>query len=513
MPSIPAARIAVRFPWFADESWRTRCRAALAAATPTPAEIVCLPPGPGTSANASPGPPVDLVVDFSTGPLEPHQLNPLPRLGYWTFVYGPGPELERIDPGLPEFIAGSRAAYVRLVQLTASNSAEVLREGSVKAVGHSLAATRRRLLEAIVDWPARLLKNPQPPLNPLTTVRLRQRGVLARIGLRALLPLAWIRNILTRIAREVTREQWAVGVIDAPVAQVCQSFDPTRIRWLPVPADGFLADPFGLTRADGTVVIMAEALSWREGRGRIVTLEWRADGEVTAPQDVLAFSSHTSYPQLIEHAGAIYCIPETLAQRRVQLFRADPFPNRWVPDTVLLENFAGADATVCRHDGCWWLFVGNHDDQDETKLFVFHATELQGPWRAHAANPVKCDLRSARPAGPLFLVDGILHRPAQDCSRTYGGAVVINRIERLTTEEFVERPVRHLAPAAQGPYPHGLHTLSGAGNVTLVDGKRHVVAPAALMAPVRLAARDLGRRLKRRAARPVRGDESSASLK
>jgi hypothetical protein len=92
-------------------------------------------------------------------------------------------------------------------------------------------------------------------------------------------------------------------------------------------------------------------------------------------------------------------------------------------------------------------------------------------------------------------VDGMLHRPAQDCSRTYGGAVVINRIERLTPEEFVERPVRHLAPAAHGPYPHGLHTLSGAGNVTLVDGKKHVMSVNMLMA------RLVTRRLKKRAAR------------
>jgi hypothetical protein len=93
---------------------------------------------------------------------------------------------------------------------------------------------------------------------------------------------------------------------------------------------------------------------------------------------------------------------------------------------------------------------------------------------------VKCDLRSARPAGPLFIMDGALYRPAQDCSVTYGGAVVINRVERLTPEEFVERPVRRLAPATQGPYPHGLHTLSGAGNVTLVDGKRHVLSAASV---------------------------------
>jgi hypothetical protein len=502
MPEITAARIAVRFPSYADESWRASCRAALTAATLNPVEIIDL--ATGTRAAE----PVDLVIDFATDPLEPGQLDPAPRLGYWTFLYGAEPE--RIDPGLLEFIGGSRAAYVRLVQLAGPDSAVVLREGSVKTVSHSLTATRKRLLDAIVDWPAQLLKHRARPLNPPPTVRVRQRAVLARIGLRALLPLAWMRNVLTRLAQEVTREQWAVGVIAEPVAKVWQSFDPARIRWLPVPAEGFLADPFGLTRDDGTLVIMAEALSWQEGRGRIVTFESRPDGHVTLPQDVFAFSTHASYPQLIEHAGAIYCIPETLAQRRVQLFRADPFPHRWVLDTVLLEDFAGADATVYRHEGRWWLFVGNHEDQDEAKLFVFYATELRGPWLPHATNPVKCDLRSARPAGPLFLVDGVLHRPAQNCSVTYGGAVVINRIERLTTEEFVEQPVRNLAPAAQGPYPHGMHTLSGAGNVTLVDGKRHVVSLATLFRP--RATRGLRSRTEA-ALRPTRDDETSTPVR
>jgi hypothetical protein len=77
-------------------------------------------------------------------------------------------------------------------------------------------------------------------------------------------------------------------------------------------------------------------------------------------------------------------------------------------------------------------------------------------------------------------MDGALYRPAQDCSVTYGGAVVINRIERMTPEEFSEQVVTRLAPAADGPYPHGLHTLSSAGNVTLVDGKRHILSAAAV---------------------------------
>jgi hypothetical protein len=76
--------------------------------------------------------------------------------------------------------------------------------------------------------------------------------------------------------------------------------------------------------------------------------------------------------------------------------------------------------------------------------------------------------------------------------------VVLNRIDRLTPEHFSERPVRRLAPATKGLYPHGLHTLSGAGNLTLVDGKRHVVAATFLTAPWNRLTEHLNRRLGRK---------------
>jgi hypothetical protein len=467
-PSSPL-RIAIRFPSYATARWREGCLASLAAAGHV--EITPLEGAEQT----------DLVIDLSTQALEPRRLTG-PRLGYWSVVYGETPE--RIEPGLQEFIKGARAAYARLVRFDRPDSGTVLREGSVKTVSHSLPATRERLLEAIVDWPGRVLKQQsleQADAPKATLARIRQRGSLGYLLLGLCVPFAWARNILIRILHEAEREHWAVGVIAEPVQRVCRSFDPTKIRWLPAPPDGLLADPFGRLLPGGTLVIMAEELSWHDGVGRIVTFERLPDGTLTPTRSVFAFPTQASYPQLIEHEGTVYCIPETMAQRCVRLFKADPFPDRWVADTVLLENFSGANATVHFHAGRWWLFVGNNDDQDEAKLFVFHASSLHGPWLPHAANPVKCDLRSARSAGPLFMMNGELYRPAQDCSSTYGGAVVVNRIDRLTPTEFAESPTIRLAPAARGPYPHGLHTLSAAGELTLIDGKRHVFSPRLLV--------------------------------
>ena len=441
---------------------------------------------------------LDLILDLTSEPAEPDHIL-APRLGYWTFLYGEVPE--RTVPGLMEILSGRRAAFVRLARLLPSGKAVILREGSVKTVTHSLSRTRRRLLDIASRWPAEMLReSARYAVAPAATaVELHSRGCAARIGLRALLPAAVLRNIGRRARQELTRERWRIGVIEQPIGRFLeQPFDPAAICWLDLPFEGFLADPFGRAGADGTLTVLAEAFPWKERRGYIAAIERRRDGTLSIMPTSLRRDTHLSYPHLIEHEGEIYCIPESSAQKRVQLFRAVEFPVRWAPDHVLLEGFAGADTTVTRYQGRWWMFTCDHADQDEAKLFIFHAGELRGPWMAHALNPVKCDVRSSRPAGTPFVAeDGLLYRPAQDGSRFYGGAVVINRVTRLTVDEFQEQPAAHLRPDPAGPCPDGIHTLSAVGELTLVDGKRHELMPAPIAAALGRMKRGSGRSILR----------------
>jgi hypothetical protein len=50
---------------------------------------------------------------------------------------------------------------------------------------------------------------------------------------------------------------------------------------------------------------------------------------------------------------------------------------------------------------------------------------------------------------------------------------VINQVLRLTKDEFVEKTVRIIDSAPGSPFDDGLHTISRAGNYTLIDGKRY----------------------------------------
>ena len=74
------------------------------------------------------------------------------------------------------------------------------------------------------------------------------------------------------------------------------------------------------------------------------------------------------------------------------------------------------------------------------------ASHFEGPWKEHPLSPiVKKDLRTARPAGRPFVIDGVLYRLGQDCYPTYGRAVLAFQITDISptsyTEKMVETPV------------------------------------------------------------------------
>jgi hypothetical protein len=118
----------------------------------------------------------------------------------------------------------------------------------------------------------------------------------------------------------------------------------------------------------------------------------------------------------------------------------------------------------------WWLFcnIGGRDFSSNDELHVFHAETPFGPWTPHKLNPVKSDVRSARPAGRLFCKDGVLYRPSQDCSVRMGGAIVMNRITRLTPDDFEEEAVARIEPTWRKGML-GTHTLNTAGALTVLD--------------------------------------------
>jgi hypothetical protein len=283
------------------------------------------------------------------------------------------------------------------------------------------------------------------------------------------------RNVAVRIYSSLFRQDdWNIGLIDTPITAFLKSGGKPRILWLPR-RESFrcFADPFAVAR-DNKIYVFCEEFDYRAFKGRIVCMEITDGKRVSTPQVVIELSIHVSYPYLLEENSETYCIPETAGANEVVLYRADKFPFRWVKVCSLVRNFPAVDSTVFKYQGRWWLACTKIDDARNSKLFVWHSEELFGPWKSHAGNPVKVNIHSSRPAGTPFMHKGCMYRPAQDCSKTYGGRIVLNRINTLTPTQFEEEDAGVIEPCFDAPYREGVHTVSAVGDFTLIDGKRFI---------------------------------------
>ncbi|RSL31922.1 hypothetical protein D7Z54_18235 [Salibacterium salarium] len=272
-------------------------------------------------------------------------------------------------------------------------------------------------------------------------------------------------------------EYWNVGIIHQPISSLLQDSSP-EIDWLVPKPNVYYADPFIYRNRDRLHILMEE-IDYKTVNGYISTLQLPKNEEkpakVSVNSSIINNGSHMSYPYVVEYENQTFCVPETAEEKEVALYKLDPSTERWRKEKVLIKNFPGVDATLVRHGDYWWLFCTKayeNAQSQNSELHIFYATDLFNEWNPHALNPVKVDVRSSRPAGTPFTCQGSLFRPAQDCSYTYGGRIVLNTIHTLTSTRFRETPLSYISPREDSLYPHGLHTISPVGDFTIVDGKR-----------------------------------------
>jgi hypothetical protein len=365
--------------------------------------------------------------------------------------------------------AAQTLAGVRAVLGLSQGTAHLLVSCGERLLFDGYAAVDHRSLQRSADWV--LLKWPMVVLAALR--RLHEPGGTASEPPASAQQLpAWrqhIRLVAHAFARVTRRQQWRMHLLKGDaVAGACQPWVDLR----PGP-QAFWADPFVHTRGN-THWVFFEELPFATGKGHLSVLAVAADGSVSEPVQVVCQPWHLSYPFLLQHQGQLMMVPESSANRSVDLYTCEVFPHQWRLTRSLIQGLRLADASLVQWHGRWWLFATHAlpgaSLYDE--LHIFSAPSLAGPFVAHRLNPVKLDARTARPAGAFVVQGGRLLRPVQDCGDTYGGAVLIQEVTRLDDDGFEEHTVSrltvpHLAPHAQ------LHTLNSDGPVLCVDSLHH----------------------------------------
>ncbi len=411
---------------------------------------------------------LDFVLDCSAGSIAGEALE-APRHGVWSWFYGAGSTHE---PCLREIYSGRKLIEVTLERL--GSRPGVLRRGVVNTDFTSYRNSVESAMAAGIDFPAWCAKRLadcgrlelQPPARPRRRLDAIRRGI-ARLRIAG----AWAAS---QVYLTLMTEMWNVGVVNTPASSFLDPDYIPDIKWLPAPGRGrFYADPFVIAH-DGRFEVLLEEFDYAHNRGYIASV-LTCGGKFETARVLIDEGVHMSYPFPVRYGNDLYCIPESRRDRSVALYRFDAGESAWRRLQTLIDDFAALDSTVIEHDGRWWLFCTCQDDLPECKLYLWHAADLFGPWQPHRMNPVKCDVRSSRPGGTPFWWNGSLYRPAQDSSASYGGALTINRVLELSVDVFEEEPVAFINPP--DPYPHGIHTLSGADGITVLDGKRMTFIP------------------------------------
>jgi hypothetical protein len=275
----------------------------------------------------------------------------------------------------------------------------------------------------------------------------------------------WLRSRTSRAAGPACK--WCLAIRPRSAAMAFE--DPSGFQTLVSPEDRFYADPF-LFERDGKTFLFFEDFRYAEGRAVICCCELSGDGQPGPVTEVLRRPYHLSYPFVFEDNGEIYMLPETRSNRTVEIYRATHFPHTWVADTVLMHDVQIVDSTLHKSNGKYWLFASDSDGRFSNcdELSLFFADALRGPWHPHPANPLLSDVRRARPAGKLFLHNGRLIRPAQDCGKAYGYALVFAEIVTLTETAYEERIVSRLNPETI-PHCTATHTYNRTARFEVVD--------------------------------------------
>jgi len=217
-----------------------------------------------------------------------------------------------------------------------------------------------------------------------------------------------------------------------------------------LPKGEFWADPF-ILNYKGESYVFFENYNYKTKRGKI-SCGIVKNQELANITDVLDLDYHLSYPYVFEENGDIFLMPETNDNNRLELYKCINFPDKWELYSTAFDGEKVIDAFFYDDDNKQkWLFVNKKVDLNtpsDSELFIYKVGSLKlENIEPHLKNPVIINSKKARNGGSIFKYKNEIYRPSQaNIDGIYGRALNINKIEKLTIDEYVEKDVVTIYP-------------------------------------------------------------------
>lgn len=263
--------------------------------------------------------------------------------------------------------------------------------------------------------------------------------------------------------------RWNIGFVQNNMSEILLSNAKLDIVWMKHNCKNcWFADPFILDVTDECILILVEEYYYPISRGRISRLVVdKSTFELKNKETVLELATHLSFPAILRKNDKIFIYPENSASGKLTMYEYDIKHNICTPYKTL-SNIPLTDAIITDLLGEPCVFSTQIPRPNANVLGKYLCDDLKETY--------KFDSNIARNAGDWFEYKGKTYRPAQDCNRTYGGAVILQEVNREQSGNIKFKDVRRIE--SEHPiYNEGLHTFNCYKDVIVVDAKgfRHPV--------------------------------------
>ena len=269
---------------------------------------------------------------------------------------------------------------------------------------------------------------------------------------------------LKQYIKRINEECWALGFVRGGMTSVMES-DNFEVDWVKMPKDRWLADPFVLEVTDGEILLLVEDYGYDIRKGGISLLRInRATMEVVSRKVLLERPTHLSFPAILRKDGHIYVYPENAQGGRLDMYEYDAAKEELVFVKTICDDVVW-DSYITEAFGAPLMFTAAKNDY---QLDIYRWNDKKERFVSYQR--LASEQPNSRLGGAVFEYKGQFYYPAQENSKTYGGALDIKQLRLEDGKVKVEGVVKHIE-SQNKRYPMGLHTLNEYKGVVVIDVK------------------------------------------
>lgn len=270
-------------------------------------------------------------------------------------------------------------------------------------------------------------------------------------------------SIYSSIIKEIWTKSWAIGLVEGGVSTILSEND-YPVRWIKMPKDRWFADPFILDVTESEIQLLVEDFEYAKGKGCISVLHIsRKNWKINKRKVLLQLPTHLSFPCILRRNGDVYVYPENCLGGKLDMYRYD-VESETVSFYKTLCNEAIWDSVITTDFEEPLLFTAKQDDY-HLDIFKWNTEKEQFFfWQS-----VISDSPNSRMGGLLFQYKDAICYPAQDCSKGYGCAIDVKKIEFDSNDKTFRFS---LIKKLLSPHPRmrlGMHTLNEYKGFAVID--------------------------------------------